>query len=241
MSIIELPGKAVYVANRHPRLTREAFGERWKQHARAGGAEADPRISAITGFRYCLAVDPTEILPAATNEHDGVALLGLRSVASIPAFAGLLHQSEIAFADELRTFERPVQDVALFTAPEEVLAGDETDVVVLYLARREPVLDASAYGAALLGAATTLVEAGDGATNGLRRWVRDIAVAPAARGFGYDTVHELWFDSLESVASAREWIEHWLETHRPFTEPVSSKLIVASVIRRVGRAPAAPI
>ena len=36
MSIVEQPAKAIYLANRHPRLTREEFRERWMTHSRVG-------------------------------------------------------------------------------------------------------------------------------------------------------------------------------------------------------------
>ena len=84
MSIVEQPAKAIYLANRHPRLTREEFRDRWLTHSRVGELLAGgPR--PIAGLRYCLTVDPTDLLPGASNEHDGVGLLPLRSVVSTTA------------------------------------------------------------------------------------------------------------------------------------------------------------
>ena len=41
-----------------------------------------------------------------SDAHDGVGLLPLRSVVSIPAAHAVLTRNDVAFADELRTFER---------------------------------------------------------------------------------------------------------------------------------------
>ena len=73
-----------------------------------------PVRSRSLALRYCLTVDPTGILPGASNEHDGVGLLALRSVVSIPSMHAVLTRNNVAFADELRTFERAVQEVTIY-------------------------------------------------------------------------------------------------------------------------------
>ena len=85
MSIVEQPAKAIYLANRHARLTRDEFRERWIAHSRTGELLLAGGPQPIAGLRYCLTIDPTGLLPGASNEHDGVGLLPLRSVVSIPA------------------------------------------------------------------------------------------------------------------------------------------------------------
>jgi hypothetical protein len=50
-----------------------------------GNVAADPRMTAtVSSLRYCLTVDRTGVLPSASNEHDGVGLLSLRSIVSVP-------------------------------------------------------------------------------------------------------------------------------------------------------------
>ena len=142
MSIVEQPAKAIYLANRHPRLTREEFRERWMTHSRVGELLAGGP-QPIAGLRYCLTVDPTDLLPGASNEHDGVGLLPLRSVVSIPTAHAVLTRNDVAFADELRTFERAVEDVTVYAASELVVEGPETDVVVFHYARRREAVDPS--------------------------------------------------------------------------------------------------
>lgn len=233
MSIHQIPAKTIYLANRHPRLTRAQFAERWIRHSTIGGS-LDPRIREVAALRYCLTHDPAGLLPSATDEHDGVALLGLRSLLSIPSMAALMVGNEVAYADELRTFERPVEDFTLYAASELLVAGDETSVVVIDLARRRPDIAPNKYfRTADESREADLANAGL-LELGLRRWVRNSLVGTPARGFGYDTVDEWWFDSLDAVAAAREGLETMIARSASITDRPTSTLLVTTVINRIG-------
>ena len=148
-------------------------------------------------------------------------------VLSIPAFHGMLTENDVAYADELRTFERPVEHVTMLTASELVVEGDETDVVVLELARRRADV-----------APEDLVRQRDDVglvDHGLRRWVRNVLVAPAPRGFRYDAVNELWFDSIDDVAAAASSLEQLFEASAARTERGASTVLVTTVVHRLGR------
>jgi hypothetical protein len=228
------PGKHIYLANRHPRLTRETFAERWRRHSRIGESLADSRLqSSVSSLRYCLTIDPSGILESATEEHDGVGLLALRSIVSIPTVHALLVENEVAFADELRTFERPVEDIGTYTASEAIVEGAETDCVVVDLARRRPDLgpveyfrQAASHGQA---ACQRLVDAG------LRRWIRNVTIAPAARGFAYDSVNEYWFDSPDVIRAAAPVLDGFFDEARQYTERRTSITLVTNVILKIGR------
>lgn len=235
MSISHLPAKALYLANRHPRLTREAFAQRWLHHSRMGDVLPDPRLRAnVSSLRYCLTLDPAGILPLASNEHDGVSLLGLRSVVSIPTIHQLIVQNDIAFADELRTFERPVDQCSLYMASELLLAGAETDVAVIELARSRADVACVDHLKQADGQREPLLAQTGLREQGLRRWVRNVAVAPGSRGFTYDLVNELWFDSVEQVAAAAPDIERLLREGVP-TDAANSLVLLTRVIHRIGR------
>jgi len=231
MSIVDHPAKAIYLANRNPRMTREEFRERWIRHSRVGEVLAGSGPQPINGLRYCLTVDPAGILPGASDEHDGVGLLSVRSVVSIPTMHAVLTRNDVALADELRTFERAVEDVTVYGASELLLDGPETDVVVIEYARRRESVDPVEHLRALERRPDddALLAAG------VRRWVRNTAVGAAPRGFGYDAVSELWFDSLDAVADAAPAIDAYLGRRADHTERRASFLLVTTVIHRLGR------
>ena len=123
MSIVDHPAKAIYLANRHPRLSRDQFRERWLAHSRVGELlSGGPR--PIAGLRYCLTVDPTDLLPGASNEHDGVGLLPLRSVVSIPTAHVVLTRNDVAFADDFDvTLHAPIPDGCSHFAQQTLYQG----------------------------------------------------------------------------------------------------------------------
>jgi hypothetical protein len=233
-SLDSQPGKHIYLANRHPRLSRESFAERWKRHSRIGESLADTRLqSSVSSLRYCGTIDPSGILELATDEHDGVGILALRSIVSIPTVHALLVENEVAFADELRTFERPVEDVSMYAASEAIVEGGETDYVVIDLARRRPEFGPVEFlrhaNQARDEACGRLVDAG------LRRWIRNVAIAPAARGFAYDTVSEYWFDSIDAIRAAGPVLDAHFDAAGAHTERRTSVTLVTNVILKIGR------
>src|SRR5690606_693966 len=147
---------------------------------------------------------PAGILPAATDEHDGVALLALRGLAVLPALHAMVTGNDIAYADELRAFERPDEHTKWYAVSDLAVDGAETAVAVLELARRR--VDVEPFAFARAGADADERErrlALSGLReHGLRRWVHNALCAPGPRGFAYDAVNELWFDSIEAVAAA---------------------------------------
>ena len=235
--IFLLPTKAIYLANRHPRLTREEFSRRWIRHSEDVGAVDEDRAPgySLVGLRYCLVVDPAGILACASNEYDGVALLPLRSLAMVPTLMSSTQRNEIAFADELRAFERPVNEFMMFTASDLLHAGAETETVVVEFARRRLSLDAHTYvqnletDRAQSKAYAALLDAG------LRRNVRNIAITAAPRGYNYDTITEYWFDSTDDVKSAAGTIEAFFAEQSVHTERVPTTVLVTNVLKRTGR------
>lgn len=230
MSIVDHPAKAIYLANRNPRMSRSEFRERWIRHSRVGEAMAGGP-QPIAGLRYCLTLDPTEVLPGASNEHDGVGLLALRSVVSIPSMHAVLTRNDIALADELRTFERAVEDVTVYAASELVVDGPETEVVVFHYARRRETVDPVEH----LRTLERVVDDDALLDAGVSRWVRNVAVGAAPRGFGYDAVTELWFESVDQVADAASVIDAFLERRDSHTERRASTLLVTTLIHGLGR------
>jgi hypothetical protein len=226
--------KAIYVANRHPRLTREAFAARWQEHNRLGASRSDPLMRECVGGRYCLTDPPPDGLPRASDEHDGVALLPLRGVQSIPAFNQVMTGNAVTYADELRTFERPVEQTTAFFASEVLVTGAETDVAVLLLLRRARSSTPSRFLASWRDHLVT--SAGAGAMQGLlRRCVHNVSAAPAPRGFAYDAVTEMWFENVDDVAEAASDVTALFDAAGDSLDTPGCLTLVTRVILRAGR------
>lgn len=104
--------KLIYFAARHPRFSPVEFIERWRQHANLGMSM--PRWRNIKRYVHCdrisgPSLDGEEIL------CDGVAMVWYHSESTRQAHIADTSAAPILKSDELETFDRPVQHVAVLT------------------------------------------------------------------------------------------------------------------------------
>src|SRR5215212_9801525 len=104
--ITAMTGKLVYLARRNPVLNHEEFARRWVKHATNVSAGAPEALTEIRMARYCLVESGAE--------YDGVGLLSLESLNSIPTMHRALVGTEVSLADELRTFSTFVKDFTVY-------------------------------------------------------------------------------------------------------------------------------
>ncbi|MGZ8807787.1 MAG: hypothetical protein ACXWZ0_12355 [Mycobacterium sp.] len=184
-----MTGKMIYLARRNPALAREEFAKRWMKHAKVVGAGAPEALTEIRTASYCLA--------SGTQEYDGVGLLSLASLNSIPTMHRALVGTEVSLADELRTFSTYVKDFSVYCAEEAVCDTPPTTHAVLHFVRRSDTIGPTAFAAAWRDHARQLGQSLDSV---LRRQVLNHVIVPAPPGYGFDGVHELWCDSLADVS-----------------------------------------
>jgi hypothetical protein len=178
----------IYLARRNPALTREEFAKRWKKHAAVVGAGAPEALTEIRAARYCIA--------SGAQEYDGVGLLSLASLNSIPSMHRALVGTEVSLADELRTFSTYVKDFAVYCSEEVLRDTPHTTHALLHFVRRSEAIGPTAFAAAWRDHARQLERSLDGT---LRRHVLNHVIAAAPPGYGFDGVHELWCDSSAAV------------------------------------------
>jgi hypothetical protein len=108
--------KLIYVAQRHPRYTHEAFIQRWRQHASLGMSQA--RWRNVARYLHCDRIDG---LPPSvpTLECDGVAIVVYRSDQAREAHIADELARRTMKADELDTFAQPVANTSVL-AHEEI-------------------------------------------------------------------------------------------------------------------------
>ena len=143
-----MSAKLLYLARRNPRLSREEFPKRWRKHAASVGGGAPEVLSEIRSTHYCLVRPSREVLPASSDEYDGVGLVRLHGLASIPAMHHHMVTNEITMADELRTFDTYVTNFGVFCAEEVVRDGELAGAALFHFVRRSPGVAPSDFSAA---------------------------------------------------------------------------------------------
>ena len=185
-----MTGKLVYLARRNPALTHEEFARRWLKHATNVSAGAPEALTEIRMARYCLV--------EAGAEYDGVGLLSLESLNSIPTMHRALVGTEVSLADELRTFSTFVKDFTVYCDEQVLRDAPPTTHAVLNFVRRSASIGPTAYAAAWHVYARELEQSLGGT---LSRHVLNHVIAPAPAGYGFDGVHELWCESSQGAAA----------------------------------------
>lgn len=227
--------KAIYLADRNPRLSHAEFAERWLEHNRVTTGLCGRVMRRETAsVRYCLADHSSALVPGASAEHDGVALFGLSGSYAIPAFADVVKRTDSTYADELRTFSRPVNDFIIYTSGEVVVAGPETGAVVLHFVRRGSDDLPSAFVNAWRDAHHEKSSGPVILGGRLRRCVLNLLTSPAPQGFGYDGVAEYWFDGVDEVADTADQLREVLDAAGAAVDQGASLLLVACVILAAG-------
>jgi hypothetical protein len=114
VAVIDRP-KLVYVAQRHPRYSHEAFIRRWRQHAALGMSQA--RWRNVARYLHCDRVDGLTGSPP-TLECDGVAIVVYRSALAREAHIADEVARRTMKSDELDTFAQPVANTSLLVREE---------------------------------------------------------------------------------------------------------------------------
>jgi hypothetical protein len=130
--------KLIYLARRHPALDREAFRERWREHARLGMSR--PRWVNIARYVHCDIVPPEAQLEPWRGDQDRVGMIWHRSPAHRRAhLADAGSRSEME-ADEAATFSRPIVEDCLL-AREQVRVAPPPDAdwkLILFASTEAP-------------------------------------------------------------------------------------------------------
>jgi hypothetical protein len=209
-----LQPKLVYLARRHPALSRAAFVARWRQHGALGMSR--PRWRNIARYVHCDVLDPPAPSAAVDTGWDAIGLIWHRSVAARAAHLADTDSREQMERDEGETFARPIVECCLLArecvllAPPARRLGADGAAGAIKLTR---FLRAGADQAALDQASRPAIAAArrealtaHGAAP--RGQVLDLPLPPergAPWGLDCVAVEEWWFDDLAAAERAARW------------------------------------
>lgn len=203
---VEPTVKVIYLAKRNPRIARDDFGARWKQHSLLGGS--------LTGLRpnfrqvaQCLNVHDRSAVPAASLEYDGVNLLTMVTPESVSAIWQLDEVHDHILSDELETFDRYVRHFALEARGYETSPGPMQGFCLIHFLKRDRRLDMDGFIDGLRAAT-----AGLAAAVGLGRTVVN-RVVDRQPGYNFDAVSEVWLadeEAAKNLLASEAWTQGYL-------------------------------
>lgn len=193
--------KLIYLASRHPSLSRTGFTARWRQHGALGMSM--PRWKNIRRYVHCDVLQSG--VAGLRDDFDGVGLIWHRSPE-----ARMKHRMDNSSqgqmeADEAMTFAEPVKNFCLLAEEHELAGGRSGPVKLIRFIGRNAKLSKGEFldrwknrlGQAVLN----LPAMGKGAV----RYVQNHSLRPeqgGAWGLPADCVDELWFESEQAATLA---------------------------------------
>ena len=111
--------KLIYLARRNPAIEEKDFGETWKSHSLLASTLGTGFSRHFTRVRQCIKVYEAKVPPEYVNEHDGSALLTMRSWEDLRAARSHPNALSTMRDDELRVF---AEYAANFTMATEEIA-----------------------------------------------------------------------------------------------------------------------
>jgi len=209
--------KLIYIPTRNPKLSKEEFPERWRQHSMLGATVPvlRPHFQQVA---QCLNNHDRTVIPDANLSYDGINILTM----TYPGAAADVFQHDavhqVMFPDELETFSTYVRHFSLFADEEVVNEGKMRASCLVSCLKRKPEIDAERFKAGLSQALTELT----GDTN--RRCVIN-HVTDRQPDYNYDAVIELWFDGdadLSSFATTEAYANTFLNKRRELCDEFRS-------------------
>ncbi len=227
-----MSAKLIYLARRNPALSADEFPRRWRRHARL--ASGLPELLAeYRGGAYCHVQPGGELLPGASSEYDGVAILGLNGVHSIPSVARALDTSDVTSCDELLVFSTYVRDFAILCEEKAFRQSDGSErgmIVVVQFVRARTGIGPSDFVARWHAHGERTISQ-PVLNRVLRRHFHNVVIVPPPLGYGFDGISELWFDSLDDLAAARPELDALSSDAGEFIDhPTSLTLLTQTIM-----------
>ncbi len=192
--------KWIYLARRNPRWTPEEFRLRWREHSALAARFSATLGRHFTRVRQCVCVRAP--LPAdwpwTAPDADGMALLWMRSRASLAAARTDPDTLATMHPDEQRVFADFLRDTTVFAEEQVLLERDQGGCCLLLLLTRAPGDSRAAFAERWRTRHAAQLLALAQADDRLRCYRQNL-VFENSPGLAIDGVAELWFETPASA------------------------------------------
>lgn len=133
--------KLIYLARRNPAIPERDFGETWKSHSLLASTLGTNFSRHFTRVRQCIKVYDAKVPAEFVNDHDGAALLTMKSWEDLRAARSHPDAVLTMRNDELRVF---AEYAANFTMATQEIANEGTGegaAALLHFSRRKPSIE----------------------------------------------------------------------------------------------------
>jgi hypothetical protein len=193
--------KLIYLARRNPAIAAIDFSEAWRSHSLLASTFVTTLGSHFRGVRQCVKILDADVPASFHNNHDGSALLSMKSWDGLMAARYHPHALDELKRDEERCFADYVDQWTMAVEEHPIVAsGDGTGVILSFMVRR-PDIDAETFDVRVKNECLRIAGV-PGIEEHLRSFTLNRTVDMAAAPYDFSAVLELWFDDPETAEAA---------------------------------------
>jgi hypothetical protein len=195
--------KLIYLARRNPAIPEKDFGETWKSHSLLASTLGSNFSRHFTRVRQCIKVYEANVPAEFTNDHDGAALLTMKSWEDLRAARSHPDAVSTMRNDELRVF---AEFAGNFTMAAQEIAHQgkgEGAAALLHFLRRTPSIEAADFEARWQRQSAVAYDLDKGhAACGL---VLSRTIETPGPRYDFAAISETWFPSVDQALAAA-WV-----------------------------------
>lgn len=194
--------KLIYLARRNPAIAQDDFPEAWRDHSRLATKFAATLGSHFRSVRQCVKIWDADMPESFRNDHDGAALLAMKSREDMEAARFHPRSLDEMKKDEERTFAGYVANWTMPAQEERIVDSGDGEVALLSFLARKRDVDEADFATRLRAASEGLAER---AGERLMRLTVNRVIEPRDPPYDFAAILELWFGSPgEAEAAARD-------------------------------------
>lgn len=201
--------KLIYLAKRNPAIVPADFPEAWRSHSRLASTLAQTMGQHFVRVRQCIKAHEADVPAEYHNEHDGTALLTLRSWDSLVKARYHPDALRIMHADEPRVFAGHVAPWTMAAEEVRLIEKREGNAALVHFFPRGRDCDAYTFQEKWTGEYADRIGSLQKVATGAAVFALNHVLDAPSPAYTFAGVSELWFDDLESARAVA-----WDPAHR---------------------------
>ena len=204
-----MPFKIIYLARRNPKIAAEDFSEAWRSHSRLASTLVNTLGKHFTRVRQCIKVYEAKVPPEYVNQHDGSALLTMKSWEDL--LKARYHRDSVTIMrdDEPRVFADYVENFTMAAEETNYMEKREGSAGLLHFVVRRDGVDLKEFERIWTGDYVKRILELDAVKQTGTALALNRVIDTPGPDYNFAGISELWFDDIAHAEAAA-----WDESHR---------------------------
>jgi hypothetical protein len=197
-----MPFKITYLARRNPSIAAEDFPEAWRSHSRLASTLVNTLGKHFTRVRQCIKVYDAKVPPEYVNQHDGAALLTMKSWDDLlqaryhpDALKTMRDDEPRVFADYVKNFTMAVEETSY-------MEKREGSAALLHFVVRRDGVEPQAFEAVWSGDYVNRILGLDIVEKTATGFALNRVIDTPGPDYNFSGISELWFDNVPQAEAA---------------------------------------